>query len=652
MLKPKKKKVSWTDIVELIPDESSIKDLKAKPEHKKSKFPDTHSKETKKESTSLAASNYERIKKLLLNGEPPFGSCRIHMKDDGQYTLDYLDDYLTALKNNEKSVQEKRERVESFLKAVINNNELCMEVNPGHAENTIKDIILEGFVERTKHSLGSEDKSKRAALIFGYPKVPFSGDTLSNYGYLRAKHAKKPTYSVKFIFNKTKLFNRTTMTVGDSWNNLDNGIIASRLTNPKIESIPGVAKGNIGLLEVIDELICDGEITSDMDPMLISKKITAEAHDLGVYKGDIEHFELQYHGYLTMKDIDSCEIPFSMTDQMSDKIEAASGVKPIRQEKSATETDEFIMKLGEELWEEMPWLNNNDDPNISLLVKNNFVEIVNWLMGVGRNIDENKKINPIKDVPKSLEYLDDYLEKIKNSEKFVEENRQTVEDFFKEMISKNELGMEVSDNDLIISNIISDHFKNAFETYPQSSYEYLNQRKDINSLVFGMPKNVVENVFTNKEESQLEKYGYLAAHGSLSRAGYGCIKFFFKKTPLLNRTTMTVGDSWHYRSAGIIASKLTNPKAESIPGVAKGSYRLLRDICNLINNGEIKPNMDPLDIAKKISAKAIYSHISYFELQYHGDLKMKDVESCELPADTVPIIKDAIKGAGVSVKEV
>ena len=235
--------------------------------------------------------------------------------------------------------------------------------------------------------------------------------------------------------------------------------------------------------------------------------------------------------------------------------------------------------------------------------------------------------------------------------------RGKVETFFKDMISNSEMCMQVPDTTDIINSIISEHFKNTFETnrYP-ASISYVMERKDVITSSFGVPKDVLENLFINKKESQLEKYGYLTSRGLRGLTEYGNVKFFFKGSPVLNRTTMTVGDSWDQLANGVISSRLTNPKVESIPGVIKGNNLLLLTIYNLIDNNDITPDMDPIDIAKEIQNSAYnymdYASIPYFELQFHGDLKMKDVESCELPAYTNPIIKKAIKKAGVPVKEI
>ena len=298
---------------------------------------------------------------------------------------------------------------------------------------------------------------------------------------------------------------------------------------------------------------------------------------------------------------------------------------------------------------------------------------INKLLRGNQRMSERYEIHPAKGVPETLMYLDDYLTKSKNNEKSVEEKRERVESFFKDMIDKNELCIQFPADEGKISSVVSEHFKNCFETKTRSEFDgYFDSRKKIDSLVFGMPSNVVEDMLTDKEESgapsegvenvhkkneahKFEKYGYLGAKSSKNAPStYGEVKFVFKKKSLLDRTTMTVGDSLVNNSYGVIASRLTNPKVESIPGVIKGDNTLLDITDKLIRTREIRPNMDPIVVAKKILADQpdkFGDMLDYFELQYHGDLKIEDIERCELPSKMSKKIREDIKKAsGVKPK--
>ena len=281
----------------------------------------------------------------------------------------------------------------------------------------------------------------------------------------------------------------------------------------------------------------------------------------------------------------------------------------------------------------------------------NYQKIQEWLIG-NQTTPERYAIRPAKGVPETLEYLDDYLAKTKNNEKSVAEKRERVESFFKDMIDKNELCMQFPADEGKITNMILEHFKNGFETKTAHGQDhYLEGRKEVDSLVFGMPSDITKSMLKKNEAYKFEKYGYLGAKSSMKRPPYGEVKFIFKKKSLLNRTTMTVGDSFANRVYGVIASRLTNPKVESIPGVVKGDNALLYAIDEMICKKEIKPNMDPLEVAEKIFSRDLEQCFKYIELQFHDDLRIEDVERCELPTNMSKEIRERIKqAAGVKPK--
>ena len=246
------------------------------------------------------------------------------------------------------------------------------------------------------------------------------------------------------------------------------------------------------------------------------------------------------------------------------------------------------------------------------------------------NLSTYSDSEAVNNVPATLAYLDDYLDKRKNNDKSVEEKREEVESFLKKIIEKHELCMQVPED--AVSSIISEKlFKNTFETKTSNSVTR-RFRKQLVSAAFGVPKDVVEDMLEKNQANQFEKYGYLGKKSSILSPGYGIVKFIFNKSSLLNRTTMTVGDSLRSKSTkGIIASKATDPKAESIPGVANGDDSFLEIIYKLIRDGEIREDMDPLTVAHKIFENDTDGIPKYIELQYHGKLSIDDVEVCELP---------------------
>ena len=93
-----------------------------------------------------------------------------------------------------------------------------------------------------------------------------------------------------------------------------------------------------------------------------------------------------------------------------------------------------------------------------------------------------------------------------------------------------------------------------------------------------------------------------------------------------------------------MASRVINPKIESIQGVVGGNYSYLNAMYDLIRKNKINPKMNPMDITGKLEMQnnnniinsktqkdSDTNSVEYFELQYHGKLTMNDVESFQIP---------------------
>ena len=280
--------------------------------------------------------------------------------------------------------------------------------------------------------------------------------------------------------------------------------------------------------------------------------------------------------------------------------------------------------------------------------------------------------------PETLKYLDEYLKshnpdpdsskKLKNGTPF-SEVRFVVENFLKELIENNDFCRQVNDNESILSSIMAEHFKNQFETGMSQALLSFNSRKRVVNQVFGVPLKIIDNMLGKKIKTvakngknvhifkngnKFEKYGYLTknenAHTSLAR--YGNIKFIFKKNSLLGRTTMTFGDSL-VNSRSIVASRVTNPKIESIPGVIENSYSSLKLLYGLITLNKVKSTDDAMDVIETYNRDA-FKHIScsgaaYVELQFHGDLTKDDIAECYIPSTVDNNIKSIIKDNNIPV---
>ena len=152
---------------------------------------------------------------------------------------------------------------------------------------------------------------------------------------------------------------------------------------------------------------------------------------------------------------------------------------------------------------------------------------------------------------------------------------------------------------------------------------------------------------------KFEKYGYLGSAKNNGPTQYGKLKFIFKKSSLMNRTTMTLGDSLIFPQQ---PSRITDPKVESIPFVINHWPYIAKLILVLNYSGTITPQMDPADVINKIESdykrrRSKELPLEFFELQFHGLLTKKDVQECILPANTKDVIKDAIKEQNIKVTE-
>ena len=269
--------------------------------------------------------------------------------------------------------------------------------------------------------------------------------------------------------------------------------------------------------------------------------------------------------------------------------------------------------------------------------------------------------------PETLQYLDDYILEQENykptsffkrlAAKKAEKMRPVVETFLKELVQSNEFCRQVKDDESTLSNIMAEHFKNQFETNNSSGALNYNFRKKVASTLFGIPQNVINNmlgkeILINEDKklgirrvkyengAKMEKYGYLSKKDRVAGNydNYGDIKFIFNKNSLINRTTITVGDSLQH-SNEVIATRASNPKIECIPGVKNRNYKLLKTLYNLIKRKKINSSMNASKITNIVNGKYNYSmweysnpvKIEYFELQFHGSLTKNDISECRMP---------------------
>lgn len=227
-----------------------------------------------------------------------------------------------------------------------------------------------------------------------------------------------------------------------------------------------------------------------------------------------------------------------------------------------------------------------------------------------------------------------YAQKIE-SEKYSDVERKTVENFLKTAVDKCDFSMNVPmvliekiiDEDKIQSSV-----ERCWDLVKDCEYnEEILPRRYSTSEFFHVDINKLEG-------KDYEKYGYLTCKDKNSvnfKTGardmsewYGNVIINFEKENLIDRTTLTIGDSLNNRyqlgKNSITPTMANDPKIVCVPGYFKELVSLL---ANCINKGTLLPQYpNSLDKIK-------YNNLSlnYFELQFHGELSFKnDVESVDI----------------------
>lgn len=173
-----------------------------------------------------------------------------------------------------------------------------------------------------------------------------------------------------------------------------------------------------------------------------------------------------------------------------------------------------------------------------------------------------------------------------------------------------------------LKQIIKDgKFKTQFEVGKSSIWYNPEDRRLLSSKLFGTDLKTIK-------DDQFEVYGYLGNKDFVGEAGnrvltnYGDVIITLKRNNLFPRTTFTLGDSYvHYvRSCfedldAVVASKLDN--INTICGVNK-------DISLIKMQSQGKEILTPVDLTK------LGAGIRYIEAQFHGGVRVKDIESVTL----------------------
>lgn len=184
----------------------------------------------------------------------------------------------------------------------------------------------------------------------------------------------------------------------------------------------------------------------------------------------------------------------------------------------------------------------------------------------------------------------------------------------KEVVENADLSMRVTPE--VLSKVLSDgKFKNFFETGTTRGAKDAEGRINSSNYLFGTDTGIKADGF--------EKFGYLEANGSPEAheyyplSQYGGVIIKFKKDSV--NATFTCGDSlgfYQHQSNGGIACPITNPSLCSM------NKFQMKNLSDAVKNDRVPKSVGELSYLLSNGNQA-----TYFEVQYHGDLRIQDIES-------------------------
>ena len=277
--------------------------------------------------------------------------------------------------------------------------------------------------------------------------------------------------------------------------------------------------------------------------------------------------------------------------------------------------------------------------------------------------DEKQKEEPAaeerKQIPDTLKDYDEYaaefregiIEQIQDREVDPEVFTETNE-MLNELIENNAFRIRIPAEDTtVVESIITDgRIKNQFETNTTGGLFDKRFRADASKGLFGYTEDL--------PNSGYEKYGYLGSKNVADDAGrklkeYGGGIITLRKDSMMERTTLTMGDSLHMANipaneemglGRTIATKVTEIDSTVCQFSAAYNGERRRD--------DLRETIDKYGI-EKASQIGQFASGGYFELQYHGDVTLADIESITLSKEqwdeiaNKPEIVEKLKENGV-----
>lgn len=213
-----------------------------------------------------------------------------------------------------------------------------------------------------------------------------------------------------------------------------------------------------------------------------------------------------------------------------------------------------------------------------------------------------------------------------------------------DLVENNEFRMRIpTDDPSVVESIINDgRLKSQFETGTSKGALDGELRSNASKQFYGFEGTISDRDY--------EKYGYLGSSDVAKDAfkavdSYGDGIVTFKKEALMDRTTITVGDSLaHYRldeigGKGNTYGYTTPCKVTDIKSI----------VCSSDVFSSESTRIDNLEGIKQVASKnnsnmGSFSKFfggsknGYLELQYHGDLTLNDIESLTLDKNTIDYI--------------